>query len=223
MLVSHCTSQPLTRSCRQRRTQSLQATTKPRHISLVAAAPRSREIAAASSAAVQTATTACSAAAVAAAMLLGCCMQPDAALALPQQQLEDIRQAIEKDFSEGVNSRSSTHTRSVTTALPHCICIQHHWYLRHNSLVVKVMMLTPSSSLAGDVSAVVVVTEKQPASACPLQDWKPSRAHYTASAASAAVAHNKCKYIRFSCCCYCCCCCWCRAVLCDGQPHAFPV
>jgi hypothetical protein len=28
-------------------------------------------------------------------------MQPSAAMALPQQQLEDIRQAIEKDFSEG--------------------------------------------------------------------------------------------------------------------------
>jgi hypothetical protein len=35
-------------------------------------------------------------------MLLGGCLQLNAALALPQQQLEDIRQAIERDFSEGL-------------------------------------------------------------------------------------------------------------------------
>lgn len=53
-------------------------------------------------------------------MLLGSWLQPAAALALPQQQLEDIRQAIEKDFSEGAGRRSILNCDSAE-CLPYSI------------------------------------------------------------------------------------------------------
>jgi hypothetical protein len=99
MLASCSTCQSLASSSRRQRSNRSFSTftTSSRSRYITAAIPRD-DSSVVTSAAAQTATTA---AAVAAGLLLGCCLQPSAALALPQQQLENIRQAIEKDFSEG--------------------------------------------------------------------------------------------------------------------------
>lgn len=108
MLRLHSTGHSLASSARQQGTHSLH---RPANKTLIqcrsASSSRDGAGTAVTSTAAQTAPTACAAAAVAAGVLLGSWLQPAAALALPQQELEEIRQAIEKDFSEGAAKRST--------------------------------------------------------------------------------------------------------------------
>eukprot|EP00882_Tetradesmus_deserticola_P019053 GHRQ01020498.1.p1 GENE.GHRQ01020498.1~~GHRQ01020498.1.p1 ORF type:complete len:205 (+),score=42.52 GHRQ01020498.1:143-757(+) len=98
MLLSRSTGQSLANSSRRQCSSLPPATISKSRVTAAISKHDNTADAAVTSYAIETAATA---AAAAASMLLGCCMQPSAALALPQQQLEDIRQAIEKDFSQG--------------------------------------------------------------------------------------------------------------------------
>lgn len=121
MLLAHSTGQSLANVPRQQCRNQTLATANQAPLTVTYSRCNTAD-AAVTRAPAQTATTACTAAAVAASMLLGCCLQPSAALALPRQQLEDIRQAIERDFSDGVFT--AQRRACVYLACPCCLSLR---------------------------------------------------------------------------------------------------